>query len=147
MKKNLKILMFSFIITIALLIITFKATYCFMTIGDRQIIRFNTMGGNKIEDITYTYGVNTLTNKLPVAKREGYKFEGWYLEKEYTNKIKEVPYPEFSNNTIITLYAKWDTKAQKDNNTIIGILLLVTISLGILGWLNRKKLIKKKVKK
>lgn len=148
MSTKIKILILGFVLTIFLGFVTFKATYCFMTIGDELVVSFNTMGGEEIKNITYTYGVNTLTNKLPTPEKEGYTFEGWYLEKEYNTQIKDVPYPEFIQDTAITLYAKWSVESKKENSLIIGIvtLLLVMLLLSILIISNKNKSISKKMK-
>lgn len=137
--RGLSLIMLISIITLGF--VTYKTTYCFMTIGDKLIISFDTMGGETIENITYTYGINTLTNKLPTPQKEGYKFGGWYLEKEYKTEIKEVPYPEFSNNAIITLYAKWDIETNKKDNLNIGwiFLSLIGIMAIIIAFFNNRK--------
>lgn len=57
--------------------------------------------------VTYQDGDEILkTDKITeglnfVPEKEGYKFEGWYLDKELTNKVEGLP------STNCTLYAKW----------------------------------------
>lgn len=113
--KN-RFLIFSILGVILLGILTFKATYCFMTIGETTEINFNTNGGNEINNIVYSYGLNSLTNRLPIPIKEGYTFDGWYLEKSYKTEIKNVPFPEFKTNNVITLYAKWNKKETTSKN-------------------------------
>ena len=50
-------------------------------------LKFNTMGGNSISDETRTYGEEY--GKLPVPKRTGYNFNGWYTESTGGTKITE----------------------------------------------------------
>ena len=65
------------------------------------IVKFDTLGGTKIDDVRVSEGFNV---NPPVApKKSGYTFNGWYLDLEYTK-----PY-NFS--AIVTkdlvLYAYW----------------------------------------
>ena len=48
----------------------------------------------------------TSTAVLPTAAKAGYKFEGWYLDENFSDgPITSLSYPEFDKNT--TVYAKW----------------------------------------
>ena len=81
-------------------------------------ISFEVNGGESIDDsiVCATCG-DALSYKFPVAQREGYEFEGWYLEKELTNKIESLDSINFENifdsigcdtgKMKATLYAKW----------------------------------------
>lgn len=68
-----------------------------------NVVKFETNGGSAINDI----GVKTGDAfKLPEAPiKEGYTFEGWYLDKALTK-----PYQLATITESITLYAKWTLK-------------------------------------
>lgn len=66
----------------------------------KYTISFNTEIGTKPESIKE---VNVIPNNLPTLKADGYKFEGWYSNKDLTNSVelgKKI-------TSDITLYAKW----------------------------------------
>lgn len=69
--------------------------------SETKTVTFETSGGNVIESITQVFG-STVTQPVNPIK-EGYNFDGWYLDEELT-----VLY-SFSNALTenITLYAKW----------------------------------------
>ena len=66
-------------------------------------IRYQLEGGTLPEGaITYYYhGVETA---LPIPTRSGASFEGWYTDKEYSNKIEKI---SKDMTETLTLYAKW----------------------------------------
>ncbi|MBR3163123.1 MAG: InlB B-repeat-containing protein, partial [Clostridia bacterium] len=64
-------------------------------------IAFNTNGGNEINSITEKYNENIEEIQTPVKK--GYKFAGWYKDKELTEVYTLTQMPAEN----ITLYAKW----------------------------------------
>jgi len=108
--------------------VTFNVTYCFVEYGKSVEINFNTTGGDKLDNMVYTYQYGNLLTKMPVPQKDGYKFVGWYLDKDYKQKLKETPIPHFSSNTV-TLYAKWEnTVASKDNSIFLIICLLIVSS-------------------
>lgn len=53
--------------------------------------------------------------RLPKAHREGYKFTGWYSDRECTKKVNEGDLVAFSSD--VTLYAGWERK-EKAESTI-----------------------------
>lgn len=62
-------------------------------------------GETKLEDLepsTYTFGEGVDT--LPEAQKDGYKFEGWYLEDTLTTKVENIGTDEIGDKT---LYAKF----------------------------------------
>ncbi len=64
-------------------------------------VKFNTNGGSKVSNKTVTSGESISKPKDPV--KDGYTFDGWYTDKDCTNKFN-------FNSSItkkITLYAKW----------------------------------------
>ncbi len=72
----------------------------------KYTIKFETDGGNTIE----AEKTNGKITEPEAPEKEGYTFEGWYTDKELTNKFdfdKAV-----SGN--ITLYAKWTEKAEEN---------------------------------
>ncbi len=65
-------------------------------------VRFETNGGNRIEDAVVLEGEKIPEPAVPV--REGYVFEGWYSDAAYTKAW------DFANDTVMsdmTLYARW----------------------------------------
>lgn len=67
-------------------------------------ITFEANGGSAVAAVKKT------VEKSPETTRDGYKFEGWYTEKELTNKVKFPYTPKKS----ITLYAKWAEETDAD---------------------------------
>jgi len=69
--------------------------------GNRKyILSYETNGGNNLSSETYSSGTEVNLIKVPV--KEGYAFEGWYLDKALTNNVTQV---KMSKN--ITVYASW----------------------------------------
>ncbi len=66
----------------------------------RYTLTYETNGGNNIAKETYTSGRTVELTKVP--KKDGYVFEGWYLDKELTEAVSEV-----KMNKNITVYAAW----------------------------------------
>ncbi len=64
-------------------------------------ITFETNGGTAIAKISKAKNA-TVDLSSYVPKKEGYSFEGWYTDKEMTNKVTSV---KLTKNT--TVYAKW----------------------------------------
>ena len=63
----------------------------------------------------YTDNVALYSASFPIgtlldAVKTGYKFEGWYTDKTFTNRVKELTIPE---STKLTLYAKWSIETYK----------------------------------
>lgn len=91
--------------------------------GNFQLV-FETNGGNYIEN--ETVGVASNNNKaVPTPTREGYTFEGWYYNANFTSKVTETnlnefkPKPRYDNQGCIrgyqpiTIYAKWNQNGCK----------------------------------
>lgn len=76
-------------------------------------ISYNLKGGtnNKNNPSVYT----TKDIKLKAPERKGYTFDGWYINKSYTNQIKTI---KASTKQDITVYAKW-TKVKKPSKPVI----------------------------
>ncbi len=65
-------------------------------------LKFDTNGGSKIDTVTeWEYSTIDLDEYVP--EKEGYKFVGWYADKDLTKKIDEV---YLTQDT--TVYAKWE---------------------------------------
>ncbi len=63
-------------------------------------LTYETDGGSSVDSETYTRNATVKLTKVP--KKEGYIFEGWYLDKELTQRVTEV---KMTKNT--TVYASW----------------------------------------
>ncbi|MEY2370740.1 InlB B-repeat-containing protein [Lysinibacillus capsici] len=74
-------------------------------------ISFETNGGLSLEDMEITY--NTRVSDLPVPTKEGFRFDGWYIDKALTIQWAE----DTLMRENLTLYAKWiklTVKEQKE---------------------------------
>ena len=72
-------------------------------------IRFESQGGTNIEPIALNFG-ESIDAPLEIT-REGYEFEGWYLDSDYDEAFSLATMPAMD----ITLYAKWRLK----DNTVV----------------------------
>lgn len=81
---------------------TYQATIYSPSTGgtSRYTLTYETNGGSPIDKETYAR--NAIAKLTKVPKKEGYIFEGWYLDKELTQKVTEV---KMIKNT--TVYAAW----------------------------------------
>ncbi|MCR5339269.1 MAG: leucine-rich repeat protein [Lachnospiraceae bacterium] len=89
------------------------------------IIHFDSMQGNEISDIKYTYGENTA---LPIPSRtdeqldgivKKYTFAGWEDEagKHYTT-AQDVTRDLIPKDGVLKLFAKWNVTESKENDNI-----------------------------
>lgn len=70
-------------------------------------LKFDTNGGSKIDTVTeWEYSTIDLDDYVP--EKEGYKFVGWYADKDFDKKIDEV---YLTQDT--TVYAKWEKIAEE----------------------------------
>ena len=77
------------------------------------ILKFEVNGGNSIDDYRYCSACKTITvGELPVAKREGYEFEGWYLDKALTLELID----EGSTSSDPVYFDDSDYRRLKDSN-------------------------------
>ncbi|MDE6034813.1 MAG: InlB B-repeat-containing protein [Ruminococcus sp.] len=74
---------------------------------DRIMITFDAVGGTS-EGITKLLTYDSKYGVLPTAERSGYTFDGWYLDREYKNKISESDTVKITSNQ--SVYAKWNLK-------------------------------------
>ena len=74
-------------------------------------------------------------------RKDGFRFEGWYLDKELT---KEFNFEEYVLNSDITLYAKWiEVEEEKENSgcnkaSIINLMFLLMTSFGTCFIIKKK---------
>ena len=68
-------------------------------------ITFETNGGAAIEAVSFRGSRTVISDMLPVPTREGYTFDGWYLDAELTEKADSILMKKD-----ITLYAAWKTQ-------------------------------------
>ena len=76
---------------------------------EKPTVSFETDGGTEFVDEKYPVGTKVVITKVPV--KEGYLFEGWYSDPEFTIPVTEIVVGEN-----VTLYAKW----VKDNGVAGG---------------------------
>lgn len=67
-------------------------------------ITFDTDGGTEVKSVKKTVATS------PVTTKDGFKFDGWYTEKDFENKVK-FPYTAKGN---VTLFAKWIEETDAD---------------------------------
>lgn len=73
--------------------------------AETYMIYFDSQGGSQVNPITgLTYG--SYLSTLPVPTREGYIFEGWYTDLNYTTQFYS--YTRIDENKV--LFAKWKEK-------------------------------------
>ncbi len=74
----------------------------------QSVIKHETNGGNTISD--KTINIETVPDTwgdITIPKREGYQFEGWYLEKDLKTKIERYSDLKLEAGKTYTIYAKW----------------------------------------
>ena len=76
-------------------------------------IIFETNGGSHIESQSIKEG--SIINNVELPIKEGYEFDGWYLDEEFETKLV---IDEYLVNSNITLYAKW-VKEEKELINVI----------------------------
>lgn len=67
----------------------------------KYTLTFYTDGGSEIDSLEVREGTKVSLDKY-VSEKAGYKFDGWYSDKELTKKVTEI-----TINKDITVYAKW----------------------------------------
>ena len=125
--KN-KIIVITIILVVIILIVSviylcrsiFVKKECIPAItGGSFSIIFNTNGGESISPMHVGIAVSPDSYQdLPIPSRDGYTFDGWYYDKEltqkidFTNSIEFRPIPDYvdgcqSGFKDIEIYAKW----------------------------------------
>ncbi len=143
MRKNLIILfiimgLFLFIDNVSAINMDYA---CGTVVGEKSIvtIKFNTNGGERLNNLMYCYDCGVDKFKLPTPKKNGYKFIGWYTDKELNNEVnlsfdktndgKKLSYiiDDTGCNAKrmhVNLYAKWE----KNKSCSTAVLSKVTIN-------------------
>lgn len=132
-KKNMLILsLMAFILIVG---VTISATFSFNKYGETIEIHFYTNGGEKLDNVYYTYGKDKLLEKLPVPKKEGYIFKGWFLDNTLETRVRTTPNPNFNDKTIVHLYAKWGLPEKEEDifNPLTLVILALLILIVIVG--------------
>lgn len=86
-------------------------------------LRYDTNGGEAIQSESKNYSWTKQYEDLPTPVREGYTFDGWYLDSKLTDPVED---DVKVNRSTVTLYAAWSKdKTDPDNN-------------GVSDWLNTR---------
>ena len=114
----------------------------------RYTVSFETNGGKELENIgtAIMFGIDPKEEKLelPTPTKEGYKFIGWYTDKDLKNKaniksygdivdLENINEDECSTELIVRLYAKWDKEVENPKTgvksyTVLGLLTIIALS-------------------
>ncbi len=71
-------------------------------------LTFDTVGGSYVSTQILPYGTTVNSSDLETPTKDGYDFDGWYTDPEYSNNSKVTGTITINDNT--TLYAKWKGK-------------------------------------
>lgn len=101
---------------------------CTPFVGGSFNLIFNTNGGEEIESMSICIACSPDSYKdIPIPVKEGYKFLGWFTDKEFTNPIhftntrefKSVPKYDENDCMVgyedINIYAKWEEDVDKED--------------------------------
>ncbi|MBQ2942390.1 MAG: InlB B-repeat-containing protein [Clostridia bacterium] len=77
-------------------------------------VKFDTAGGSEVTSAKIAYG--DALGEISAPTREGYVFDGWFLDKEFTTEVTA----ESKVKGNITLYARWTEKAKREIVLTIG---------------------------
>lgn len=70
----------------------------------KYTIKYNLNGGARTSDFPSGYASNSSNFTLPIPKRSGYHFVGWYTDSKMTNRITSI---SGSTGKNLVLYAQW----------------------------------------
>lgn len=73
----------------------------------KYTLTFDTNGGSKVDSLEVKQGAKVSLDKY-ISNKSGYKFDGWYSDKELTKKVTEI-----TLNKDMTVYAKWVVSEDK----------------------------------
>lgn len=106
--------------------LTIYAKDSFSCIGDNEFnLLYNTNGGTELKaEVVNVSSSDYLEEKLPTPTKTGYKFEGWYYDSEFKNKVETEFKVEVKPGTEldadgcpifkdVTIYAKWVADASQ----------------------------------
>lgn len=86
-------------------------------------LRYDTNGGEAIQSESKSYFWTKQYEDLPTPIREGYTFDGWYLDSKLTDPVED---DVKVNRSTVTIYAAWSKdETDPDNN-------------GVSDWLNTR---------
>lgn len=99
-------------------------------IKNNTTVVYNTMGGNSLLNDIICHECEKKT-KLDRPNRKGYKFKGWYYDKDYkypvtVDYIEDLESEYVVEDKSIVLYAKWSK-----NNVETSIISIIAISVGV----------------
>ena len=77
-------------------------TGCSLYGNDTYTVKFNTVGGSSVESQKIVWGEKINNPASPT--KEGYTFDGWYLDANYKTKVDEVNYVVEGD---VEFFAKW----------------------------------------
>ena len=90
-----------------LITVLFFVFFIYSCTGSGEIsISFEENGGTEVEDITVSTSSTSIS--FPEPTREGYTFDGWYLDDALTQPFTIA---SLLTNTTLTLYARWTSVA------------------------------------
>jgi len=110
-----------------------------LTGARRYTVKLETNGGTELEDISeaFNFSINLKDVKieLPTPTKKGYKFVGWYTDKDFSKEAKISTYEditqlentnedECSNEIIVKIYAKWEENIENPKTGIKTSLIL-----------------------
>lgn len=73
-------------------------------IADEYVITYNLNGGQMSEDAAHKYQGGVGLTALPTPYRQGYVFNGWYLDPQFKNSISQISAEQTGD---IIVYASW----------------------------------------
>lgn len=73
-------------------------------IADEYVITYNLNGGQMSEDAAHKYQGGVGLASLPTPYRQGYVFNGWYLDPQFKNSISQISTDQTGD---IIIYASW----------------------------------------
>ena len=106
-------------------------------------INYHTDGGAVLSSNSVCDGCGSKT-KLQIPKKEGYKFDGWYYDRELNKKVNTIYMEEVEHKTIysdgtndkenvVNLYAKWKVDVFFTIKNVFVILLIIVLFIGGIG--------------
>jgi len=79
-----------------------------------------------------TIALYVIKDKNPT--KEGYEFGGWFIDKNYTQRIVDTTSIVGGEGAVCTFYAKWEKRAQPWIYILIGSFVGLTVFTTILWW-------------
>ena len=105
---------------------------CVSLYGGSTSVTYKFGDGRADQTVTWGVGVAPSANQILIPTREGYNFDGWYLDQNFVYSYKDFGIPLLHNKNYcmtgdpyyenIKLYAKWVTPAKKYEEIFDGLL-------------------------